>query len=343
MNDDDKSKTGPGFESYEDVDTGLKVKVLSDAKIKQPVHRFQFTGKTSELFLQMLVNFFLTIVTFGIYNFWARTKTRKYIWSHVTFVGDRFQYTGSGRELCISAVKLSIIVVIFFTAQAAIINFFPQAKYVLIGVNYVVFFTFIALAQYAGRNYRLARTRWRSIRMGMQNARGKYVKTYFVTTFLTVLSCGFYAPIKWLKLRTILVNNTRFGNQTMTFTGTTDEFYWPYLRSLFFCIITFGLYYPWHFAFQKRFEYNHTQFGSMQFKAIMSGLEVLLLWLENFFVIILTLGIGASYVIKNNLMFQMENIAVLGELNLDQIKQGSEHKGALGEELAEFLDVDLAF
>jgi len=56
-------------------------------------------ANTKELFRIHLVNYFLTIVTLGFYRFWARTRIRKYMWSHVEFEGSRFEYTGTAKEL----------------------------------------------------------------------------------------------------------------------------------------------------------------------------------------------------------------------------------------------------
>ena len=48
-----------------------------------------------------MVNLLLTIVTLGIYRFWAKTRIRRYLWSQTEFLGDRFEYTGTGKELLI--------------------------------------------------------------------------------------------------------------------------------------------------------------------------------------------------------------------------------------------------
>ena len=48
----------------------------------------------------MLFRFaFLTIITLGIYRFWAKTKLRRYLWSVVEYDGDRFEYHGTAKEL----------------------------------------------------------------------------------------------------------------------------------------------------------------------------------------------------------------------------------------------------
>ena len=57
-----------------------------------------YTGEGGPLFRLATVNSVLTLITLGIYRFWARTRVRRYIWSSTTAGGDSFQYTGSGLE-----------------------------------------------------------------------------------------------------------------------------------------------------------------------------------------------------------------------------------------------------
>ena len=58
-----------------------------------------FDGRGGELFVVYIVNIFLTLVTLGIYRFWGKTRIRQYVWSHLRYKGDAFEYTGKGLEL----------------------------------------------------------------------------------------------------------------------------------------------------------------------------------------------------------------------------------------------------
>ncbi len=62
-------------------------------------HALSFHGKGGELFGIYLVNALLSIVTLNVYYFWGKTKLRRYLWSHTQFMGDRFEYLGTGKEL----------------------------------------------------------------------------------------------------------------------------------------------------------------------------------------------------------------------------------------------------
>lgn len=50
-----------------------------------------YTGDGNEIFKLALKTSALTLVTLGIYRFWAKTRIRKYIWSSAEVDGDRFE------------------------------------------------------------------------------------------------------------------------------------------------------------------------------------------------------------------------------------------------------------
>ena len=55
-----------------------------------------FSWEKSKLFWLVVWTGALTVVTLGIYRFWARTRLRRYIWSSIMPGGDSFEYTGTG-------------------------------------------------------------------------------------------------------------------------------------------------------------------------------------------------------------------------------------------------------
>ena len=57
-----------------------------------------FLTEKSKLFWLAFWTGFLTVLTLGIYRFWARTRLRRYIWSAIDVGGDSFEYTGTGLE-----------------------------------------------------------------------------------------------------------------------------------------------------------------------------------------------------------------------------------------------------
>lgn len=57
----------------------------------------------------VIINFLLTIITFGIYSFWAKTEVRKHIWSSVHINDKPLEYTGRGMELFLGAIIVALL------------------------------------------------------------------------------------------------------------------------------------------------------------------------------------------------------------------------------------------
>src|SRR5579862_8314606 len=55
------------------------------------------------------LNLLLTVLTLGIYRFWAKTKMRRLVWRHVIVAGEGFEYTGTGKELLIGFLKALLV------------------------------------------------------------------------------------------------------------------------------------------------------------------------------------------------------------------------------------------
>lgn len=117
--------------------------------------RLRHHGEGGELFVIFIVNLFLKIVTLGIYHFWAKTRIRRYLWTHASFDGERFEYTGRGMELFIGFLKamgvLILIVLGFIGLYAALAMIDRSLVSVAVLLMYATFF-------YLNRRRHLRRT-----------------------------------------------------------------------------------------------------------------------------------------------------------------------------------------
>jgi hypothetical protein len=75
-------------------------------------NRFKFQGQGRTLFGITFLNLIKTVFTLGIYQFWAKTNVRQYIWSQTLFAGDRFSYHGTGKELLLGAMLFITAIVL---------------------------------------------------------------------------------------------------------------------------------------------------------------------------------------------------------------------------------------
>src|SRR5688572_31125634 len=81
---------------------------------------FRYHGTGGALFGLAFVNGLLTIVTLGIYSFWAKNKVREFHYSHTEMDGDRFAYHGTGGELFAGAVKAVAVLLLLSIAFAGL-------------------------------------------------------------------------------------------------------------------------------------------------------------------------------------------------------------------------------
>ena len=177
--------------------------------------QFVYDGKLGELYGIFLVNVLLGVVTLGFYRFWGRTRMRRYIWSHVSFDGDPFEYTGTGGELFVGFL---IVIGMFITATVAKLGIqlawgphsaLPVvANFVFIlGVVYLVF-----VARYAAQRYRLTRTSWRGISGGMTGSAWLWGIKAILLAVVSGLSLGLAGPWAQMRLLDDRLNNSYFGD-----------------------------------------------------------------------------------------------------------------------------------
>ncbi|MCA0270846.1 MAG: DUF898 domain-containing protein [Proteobacteria bacterium] len=186
----------------------------------------RYTGLKGPLFRLAIVNGFLTILTLGIYRFWAKTRVRKFIWSSVDLGGDRPEYTGTGLEkflgflvaVVVLAVYLGLIQILLFYFGLHFV-FEPQteAEIVMQGaVFYISLFAVLPLilfARYRSRRYLMARTRFLGIRFGMEKNAWGYVWRALAHGALTVATLGILLPRQTFWLEKYKTDRTWYGDQ----------------------------------------------------------------------------------------------------------------------------------
>jgi uncharacterized membrane protein YjgN (DUF898 family) len=147
-----------------------------------------WTGNPWSLTGLSFLNFFLTIVTLGIYGFWGRTEVRKRIWSSVRLAGEPLEYTGTGKELFLGFLFVLgvVFVPLMLIGVGSQFAFGPKspATFVVQAVLYALFFYLVGVAMYRARRYRLSRTNWRGIRGALAGNSWGYGWTSFWTFLL---------------------------------------------------------------------------------------------------------------------------------------------------------------
>ncbi|WP_425040503.1 DUF898 family protein [Primorskyibacter sp. S187A] len=205
----------------------------------------RYHGDGASMFRLALKTGALTLITLGIYRFWAKTRIRKYIWSSTELDGARFEYTGTGLEkflgfliaIVILAVYLGVIqMLLFFFGLTVFVE--PQnnqqaiAQVTAINLSFLAVVPLLYFAVYRARRYKLARTRWRSIRFGMEKGAWGYAFRALGYGLLTALTLGALLPLSTFRLETYMTERSWFGDARFEQQGRWQELY-PAMKHLF--------------------------------------------------------------------------------------------------------------
>jgi len=309
--------------------------------------KLRYHGEGGSLFGLAIVNGLLTIITLGIYSFWAKNKIREFHYSHTEMDGDRFAYHGTGSELLVGALKAGAIIFVLVLGLGLTLNMVggqQASPLVQVGVT-VAFYGVIALlsifAVNSTRRYRLSRSSWRGVRFSYHGKFGEYFGLILGGGLLSIITLGFYSPVFENKRRAFFVNNARFGNEPFIYKGEAAPLFKEYLKTLLLLIPTLGLYSVWYAAFKHRHFWNHTEMRGARFKSSVAGKDLLVLALTNALLVIFTLGIGTPWAICRMHRYWCDNILLVGTVDWASIQQQAQVASATGEGLAEGLDIDV--
>jgi len=169
-----------------------------------------YNGTWGQILKLHLMNLFLNIITIGIYSFWGKTRIRRYMTSHITIGQDRFEYTGTGKELFLGWLKaLLIFIPLLICLSIPIINI-PA---------FIAFFGLLSIALYLALRYRLSRTKWRGIRFNLAGSIKEYFMISIKRTFINIVTLGWKIPksdiIRW----SYIANHMSYGDLKFSYEG----------------------------------------------------------------------------------------------------------------------------
>ena len=196
----------------------------------------EYDGRVGELYGIFLMNLLWTILTLGIFRFWAITRYRRYFWSRTRFQGERFQYTGTGGELFVGYL-LAGLMIFGAAVVAAIVGFILlQVSEVLLLIPVFGFYLFFAIlaagAIFSAQRYRLSRTLWCGIRGGMTGSVFAYGGRAIIYGLLALVTLFQTVPWAQIRLTERRINASSFGSMPFRFAGRARVVYPAYLLTL---------------------------------------------------------------------------------------------------------------
>ncbi|MDX5594647.1 DUF898 family protein [Pseudovibrio sp. SPO723] len=237
----------------------------------------------------------LTLLTLGIYRFWAITKLRRFLWSNTQFLGDRFRYHGTVKELFIGfLLALAILLPAYLAA-----TFLPLFGQFVGSIGSFGFFSVILIlmpyVSFRRQRYLLTRTSWRGLRFGMESKARGYVWRWLLWSLGSIVTLGILTPWRLAALDRYRYEACAFGDVRCIYVARATD-YWSALRlpllvtgglvvlAVFLSVamvgvtlvplalmaVLFGcffLFYPWVQALLFRLRMSSMYFGAIKLKS----------------------------------------------------------------------------
>ncbi len=211
-----------------------------------------YDGRIGDLYRIFLVNLLLTIVTLGIWRFWAVTRMRRYVWSRTSSFGQRFEYDGTGGQLFVGFLLALLVIfglgVAVALVVALLVHLAPHRP-VLAAIPLVAFelalVTLALGAPFSAQRYRLNHTIWRGIRGGVDGSMLAYGLRSLLYFALMVLTFYQMAPWAILRLYERRTNASFFGTQHFAASTRAGAVYlrflFAFLGTILLAVVVFGL------------------------------------------------------------------------------------------------------
>lgn len=317
--------------------------LASPPPLSRDHHRLAFHGDGGTLFSITIVNVLLTVVTLGVYYFWAKTRVRGYTHGQFEFDGDRFAYHGTGRELLLGWVKGAIIFGLYFGGLQLVQETAPDAQVFAVASLLLVVSIWIVMpiAMVGSRKYRLSRASWRGIRFSFRGQAQEFLRIFLAGALASVVTLGMYYPFYYNNMWRYLIQHSYFGSSRFEFDGEGRDLFWRYVLAWALTPFTFGLYWFWFVAERQRYYWAHTHFGEARFHSDVRGGPLFRLTLGNVLLVVFTLGLAVPWVVIRNLNFLCRYVSLRGPLDVAAVQQDVQAVSPAGEAVADFLGLDV--
>ena len=235
----------------------------------RPTSGIAYDGKTGKLFGMGLKIARLSLLTLGFYRFWGKTQIRRYLASRISIGSNRFEYTGTGKELFLGFLIALAVLIPLGVASAGIEIFLAgQPAWMQIAlppIQYAFILFLIGYATFRARRYRLSRTVLRSVRFWQTGSSVGYALRMMGYLALTIVTLGIARPIGDIALYRYLMQHTWFGSQKFQFNGRAGQMMGKWILSLLLAPFTLGLSLIWYAAFRMSYLQSQTRYQGIQF------------------------------------------------------------------------------
>lgn len=347
------------------IDIGLVLN--KDYSMVQNTQQFEFHGKTGEFFKIWIVNIMLSIVTLGIYSAWATVRTRQYFYNNTLLISTPFNYLADPVKILKGRLlALAFILLYSFSSMLS-----PILQGVLV-IAFVPLFPWIIIQALRFNHYNSA---YRHIRFHFNAEYSRALWVFVALPILVTLSVGLAYPYFIKTQKQFIIDHSSYGTSSFNMKANTGSFYDIFLRligliiliavlsilimaSLFellntsmsdrmlvFSILFFVLYiyaFGYWYSNLTNLVINNISLQQCQLESQLETSKICWIFLSNTLAIICSLGLLIPWATIRTSRYRISCLSIV--INTDSevfIAATSEQANAIGEEVGDFLDIDL--
>lgn len=337
---------------------------------------FDFHGKAAEFWRIWIVNVLLSVLTLGIYSAWAKVRTMRYFYGNTELDGHRFNYLATplqvlkGRIIAVVIFGLYYLTSSLFPIAGAILIFallflYPfficsslrfnlrmssyrnvkfdfKGKYGQALVNFLilpiasVFTLYLALPWVLKRidNFLISNVHYGDKQFQPELSTSKYYGASLITIFLMILAFALFAVV----LRMAGMSFEQFTPEE------TPQFSWALMIMFAAYIIIINVVSAYYQATIRNHIFENTEVEKVaKFASTFDFLSLAWLHISNLLLIMCTFALAYPWAKIRAAQYAIDRTHVkLSDEKEKVIDQLGEQQTAIGDELANVFDVDIA-
>lgn len=310
----------------------------------------QFTGTGREYFGIWIINIVLTVLTAGIYSAWAKVRNRQYFYGNTLLDGNNFQYLANP----LTILKGRIIAFFVLVAWQLDSQFAPVISLVMI----LAFLPLLPWVLSRSLRFNAINTAYRGVRFNFTGSYLGAAKVMLLWPFVSLITFSLGLPLSLHQKHKYQVENSRYGLASFHFKGTLVDYYLFGLKVLgsvlvagllavlvhpVAAMIGYLLVFGYFQAGLTNLYLGNVGLAGHRLESNMSKRTTVWIYFTNSLLIMLTLGLYTPWAKVRMASYRASCTTAIIAGDLDKfVGSQIEQTSALGEELGEMFDMDIA-
>lgn len=310
----------------------------------------------------------LTLLTLGIYSAWATVRTNRYFYANLKLDGEGFEYLAKPLQI----LKGRIIAVILVLAYSVFSALSPVAS----GLSTVALLFAFPAAIVLSLRFTRRMTSYKNLQFKFDGSFGGAYKAFLLWPLSGILTLGILYPRAQVEMNKYVIENSAYGTQPFSFSGTYKDygklllliiaFYIGYsflagfssafifdlasdsaspnLSLVLFPLITVPLYFMAFYVAAKyiSLKINRTHLRENNLHSTVTGWSYSWLWMVNVFFIVITLGFYLPFAKVRSARYLADRVTLLATGPLDDFTASErENVSSVGHEVGSAFDLDI--